>query len=321
MAESSASDDHSADLFERVPCGLCGADDVLVIYPARPEASDRQRTTAAFRASGDEILVDQLVRCRRCGLKYLNPRLRHDLIAAAYREAIDETFISQASARELTFRTYLGTLQQLAGGSHRLLDIGTGGGSFLGVAKRGGWDVLGCEPSRWLAAWGERHYDVTIRPGTAFDLGLEEATFEVVSLWDVLEHVPDPAALVRECRRLLKPGGVLVVNVPDIGSLPARLMGRKWVFLLSVHLYYFTVQTLTALLEREGFVVLRRRRHWQYLELGYVTTRMNAYLPGVAKAAERIIGALGLSRLAIPYWIGQTNVMARRLPDDAPGPS
>ena len=89
-----------------------------------------------------------------------------------------------------------------------------------------------------------------------------------MTLWDVLEHTPDPKSEVREAHRLLNDEGLLVINYPDIGSWIARVMGRSWVFLLDVHLYYFTRATIRKLLEDAGFEVVRIRPHFQRLALG-----------------------------------------------------
>ena len=192
------------------------------------------------------------------------------------------------------------------------LDVGTAGGSFLAVAQRNGWEVAGCEPNRWMAEWGKEHYSIDIVPGTIFDMGLEDESFDVVTLWDVIEHTPDPTTVLEECRRVLKPGGLLVVNIPDIGSLVSRLMGRRWVFLLSIHLYYFTVQTLREMLKKTGFKMLLSRPHWQTLELGYILFRMEAYVRPLARLGGRIVKALGLQHLQIPYWMGQTLAIAEK---------
>ncbi|MGD9124440.1 MAG: class I SAM-dependent methyltransferase, partial [Desulfarculaceae bacterium] len=148
--------------------------------------------------------------------------------------------------------------------------------------------------------------------GTIFDMNLEDAGFDLVTLWDVLEHTPDPLAVLAECRRVLKPGGLLVVNYPDIASLPSRAMGRRWVFLLSVHLYYFTPQTIRAALEKSGFTALLLQKHWQTLELGYIMRRMEPYLGAVARLGGKGVRALGLGKAPIPYWMGQTLVISRR---------
>jgi 2-polyprenyl-3-methyl-5-hydroxy-6-metoxy-1,4-benzoquinol methylase len=300
-------------LLEHVPCAQCGASDVSVVYPPRYERA-RDDVGAAYRSSGDDILIDRLVRCRQCGLMYLDPRVRQDVVLAGYAAGEDETFISQAAQREATFAPYVPIIERLLGRKGRVLDVGTAGGSFLAVAKRRGWDVIGCEPSRWLCEWGTRHYGIDIRPGTVFDLALPDGSVDVVSLWDVLEHVPDPLAVLRECRRVVKEDGLIVVNVPDSDSWIARAMGRRWVFLLSVHLYYFTLASLTRMLRTSGFEVVRHSAHWQRLEVGYVFQRMEAYIPVLPRVARAVVRALRIEHLSVPYWLGQTNVMARARP-------
>lgn len=300
-------------LLESVPCDQCGSTDRAVVYGPRYQAARPDEMFSSYRSSGDEILVDRLVRCRACGLQYLDPRVRQDLVLEAYKEGSDDAFVSQARARESTFAPYLPVIERLNGGIGRVLDVGTAGGSFLAVAKARGWDVMGCEPNRWLCDWARSHYGLEVRPGTLHDMRLADASVDVVTLWDVLEHTPSPTAVLRECRRIVREGGLIVVNVPDSGSLVARVMGRRWVFLLAVHLYYFTTATLTRMLHATGFEVVRTRRHWQRLELGYIVRRMAAYVPGVAGPAAAALRAVRLDGVAVPYWLGQTNVIARAM--------
>lgn len=298
-------------LLESVACNLCGADDYAVVYPPRYDMAQPEEIEHSFRSSGDEILVDQLVRCRRCGLQYLNPRLRQNLILEGYSNGTDETFVSQIEGRERTFDKCTDIIEAATGHSGHVLDVGTAGGSFLAVARRRGWQVAGCEPSRWLAKWGGQHYGLAIHPGTIFDMQLDDASFDVVTLWDVLEHTPDPGAVLLECRRVLKSGGLLVINYPDIHSHIARLMGRRWVFLLSVHLYYFTLETMHKMLWRTGFQVDNHRWHWQNLELGYILFRMKPYVPWMSNLGTKVVAALRLQNAQIPYWMGQMLVLAR----------
>ncbi len=302
-------------LLERVCCNQCGSDGYDVIYGPRYNAANPDKIENSFRSSGDEVLVDQLVRCRECDLQYLNPRLRSNIVLEAYSSGSDDNYVSQVQARERTFKKCLETIERYVPQRGKILDVGTGAGAFLYVAKSGGWQVAGCEPNRWLCEWGKGHYDVPIHAGTPFDMNLKDASFDVVTLWDVLEHTSDPKALLQECRRILKPKGLLAVNYPDIGSLVARLMGRKWVFLLSVHLYYFTSGSVSKMLIRTGFQPVMQQRHWQYLELGYILYRMRPYLSWMAKMGASLVGAMNLQSLQIPYWMGQRLVLAR--PDDA----
>lgn len=299
---------------ETVPCAICGSQACRVVYEARDDRAALE-AAAEFRSSGDEPLRERLVQCADCGLQYVSPRLRHDVVLAGYAAGADESFVSEARGREATFARCLKLVERHTGGRRgRLLDVGTAGGSFLHVARRRGWLVDGCEPNRWLCAWAREHYGLEVRPGTLFEQDYESGGFDVVSLWDVLEHTPDPKAVVAECHRVLRDDGLFVVNYPDIGSWIARLMGRRWVFLLSVHLYYFTRDTLTHLLEDAGFRVVAIRPHIQRLSLSYICRRAEDHVGWPARALGAGMRAVGLGELQAPYWVGQTIVLARRVP-------
>jgi len=279
-------------MLESVSCPICAVDDCAVVYPSRRTAWEVN--DGEFSPSGDAPLVDPLVRCRCCGMQYVNPRVPIDVALQGYASAIDERFASQLAGRELTFRRCLRKLQSMWGKPPgRLLDIGTANGSFLKVAKDAGWEVHGCEPNHWLRNWCKQRYGISVRPGTIFDAGFQGGSFDVITLWDVLEHTGDPSAVLRECERLLAPGGLLVINYPDIGSWVARLMGRRWVFLISVHNYYFTRRTIKIILDRTGFQALAIRPHIQSLQLDYILCRAESLFGALARFARNIIRGMG----------------------------
>ncbi len=301
-----------SDNFEKVNCNLCGNSEYKVIFEPRYDLEKDKDYAAKFRSSGDELLIDQLVACKNCGFLYINPRLKHNIILDAYRNGSDETFVSQVKGREVTFGKCLDGIMRFYPHPGKILDIGTAGGSFLHVAKQRGWDIHGCEPNRWLCEWGKKHYAVDIKPGTIFEQKYPQDFFDVATLWDVLEHTPDPKSVLCECRRVLKKNGLLVVNYPDIGSWIARMMGRRWVFLLSVHLYYFTRQTMVKMLRDSGFSVLKIKPHYQQLALSYIFSRSKAYVGAIGAIGENISRMLSVGDLNIPYWVGQTLVIAKK---------
>jgi SAM-dependent methyltransferase len=298
-------------MMEEVSCNLCGETQTDIVYEATRDPRGVRDTATTYRASGDELLVDRLVRCRNCGLEYISPRPRGSDIVQAYSQGDDPTYVSQVKGRERTFAAALADIESLQPRRGRLLDVGTAAGAFLAVARDRGWQVEGCEPNRWLADWGSKHYGLTIRPGELFDQDFAAGSFDVVTLWDVIEHTPDPSRVIAHAATLLGPGGLLVVNYPDRGSWLARALGRKWPFLSSVHLYYFTRRTMERLLRQHGCEVVRMRPHIQRLELDYLLHRGEVVSPALSKSARAVARGLGLSRHLMPYWIGQTFVAAR----------
>ncbi len=298
---------------EDVSCAVCGGDAYEVVVPSRRDRSKPIDLQAVFRSSGDEPLQDQMVRCTSCGLHYVRPRLRWDLILEGYRGGADENFVSQVAFRERTFRGCLTKLESVAKPSgRRVLDVGAAGGSFLAMARERGYEPLGCEPSTWMCGFARERYGLDLHPGTLFDMPVARGSIDLLTLWDVIEHTPDPAAVLQRAHDLLSADGVLVMSWPDYASVAARLLGRRWPFLLTVHLYYFAPATMTTLLGKSGFQPLAYKPHIQTLELGYVAMRAAPYLGPLGGLLRGTVGALGLDRVPLAYWVGQTMVVAKK---------
>lgn len=304
----------ASPLLEEVPCDLCGGTDHEVLRPARESNRSSKDLERIFRASSDVPLVDRLVRCRGCGLVFVSPRVQAGAIVDSYSAGDDPTFVSQAEARERTFGESVARIERLTGGPGRVFDIGTAGGSFLAAARARGWQVDGCEPNRWLAAWGKSHYGIDIRPGPLTDHDLPAAAYDVVTLWDVVEHLPSPSAILERVKTLVKPGGYLFLTFPDIGSPSAKYLGRFWPFLSSVHLYYFSKTTMREMLKKHGFEMIETHPHTQRLELGYVLHRAGDVLGAPMRMLSKVANAAGAGRSHVAYRLGQTSVAARRLP-------
>jgi SAM-dependent methyltransferase len=118
----------------------------------------------------------------------------------------------------------------------------------------------------------------------------EPASFDAVTLWDVLEHVPEPMDFMKLCATLLKPGGRLMVNVPDLDSPEARLLGKRWPLLLAEHLNYFTRRSLRICGEKAGLTLVRFGRRRVSFSLGYIMFRLSQHrIPGTA-FARKVIG-------------------------------
>jgi SAM-dependent methyltransferase len=296
---------------EPVPCNLCGSTDLHVVYEAREDLEKDHDLARKFRASGDELLTQPLVRCRVCGLQFVSPRVVASAILDGYAEGADPEYVSQMGARLRTFARTLTHIEGLAGGRGRLLDVGTAAGAFLKAASDAGWDATGIEPNRWLAEWGRQQYGVCIHVGSIDDVRLA-GSFDVVTLWDVIEHTPDPMHVLARINGLLRPDGLLIVNYPDIGSWIARALRRRWPFLSSVHLYYFTRDTMRAALDRSGFDTIEMRAYRQRLQLEYIAARGEVISPVLSRLGRSVARGLGLAQREVPYWIGQTFVAARK---------
>ena len=180
----------------------------------------------------------------------------------AAEETIDE--------RRGNARTRLAWLQEHARGG-RLLDIGAAGGAFVLEAKEAGFGAFGVEPTPRFAEHARSELGVDVRDGRVEDLELEPASLDVVTMWHVLEHIPEPRATLELVREKLRPGGLLVVEVPNVDSVAAQHEGERWTHLdPDVHVSQFSPASLRVLLERSGFdgTVMRTFAHGSYLPFG-----------------------------------------------------
>jgi SAM-dependent methyltransferase len=290
-----------------VACPVCDFGEFDVVYEPTVVIDAPARLYGA--ASGVRG-AQRLVRCKGCGLLYENPQFSAEQVVAGYAASQDSGHDSQRPMRVRSFARALRKLREhLPPPSSRVLDIGTAGGAFLEAATQCGYDAYGMEPSRYLVEQG-RLRGLKVEQGTIDSHGFEPSSFDLICLWDVLEHLTDPKAALKEVARLLKPDGVVLINYPDIGTLEARLAGRRFWWLLSVHLQHFDRRSIRDMCSRVGLEAFQFRRYWQILEFGYLETMAGQLgVPLASRIARATPGPL--RRIPIPYYASQTTALAR----------
>ncbi len=226
----------------RLLCPLCGS----------------QNLSGRMDAPG----ASRLLECADCGIVFLEP-VPDDLPALyeGYRREGGKRFLYGAEALVRFFRVRrarlierLSRAPRKTGKNLRILDIGCGRGLMLAELASRGWECYGTElPGQ---APGTSGAPFKVYEGRISDLDLPSEFFDVVTLWHVFEHLRDPMRALKEIRRILKPGGLLVISVPNIGSLQAKLFGRRWIHLdLPRHLYHFSPRSLGCALRESGFSI------------------------------------------------------------------
>ena len=231
-------------------------------------------STRSFRAGPYSLAT-----CSACGLKWVTDPPQGEELAELYSTGFYEPGPAQPNrivelGHEFNNTFRLRELRGLTPG--RLLDIGSGRGRFLAAAKAAGWNATGIEFEEGLAAMSRDRYGVEVVVGDAVTADVE-GPFEVVTLWHVLEHLPDPLASLERSHELLGPGGRLIVSVPNNDSWQARAGGDDWLHLdIPRHIYHFTPGSLSRLVERAGFRVERIGHLYPEMEiLGVVQTALN----------------------------------------------
>jgi 2-polyprenyl-3-methyl-5-hydroxy-6-metoxy-1,4-benzoquinol methylase len=295
---------------QHVSCDLCGSDRFKVRFPSTL-AGSAQGDLSAYRCTCSGYGQHHaIVECLSCGLVYANPRYASGEMLARYQAVEDPLYVEEREGRVLTFERHLRPLEKIMppGNKRRLLDVGCHVGVFVEIAARHGWDAWGVEPSRWAAAQAQQ-VGLQVVEGTMASAGFAEESFDVITLWDVIEHLERPSDEVSQAFGLLKPGGLLVAHTMDVDSLFARLMGRRWPWLMEMHLYYFTRRTLARLMEKAGFQVLRIQAQGRYLRLGYLTTRIAAFNQTLGRMLGWLFDRLRISQRAIPINLGDLVTM------------
>jgi 2-polyprenyl-3-methyl-5-hydroxy-6-metoxy-1,4-benzoquinol methylase len=290
---------------QHVVCDLCGSDRHKVRFPSTL-MEDETDDLSAFRCTSSGYgRHHTIVECLDCGLVYANPRYNSGEMLAKYRAVEDPLYVEEREGRVLTFERHLHPLEEIKppGNGRRLLDVGCHIGVFVEIAARHGWDAWGVEPSQWAATQAQQA-GLQVIEGTMTTAGFDAEFFDVITMWDVIEHLEQPSAEVHQAHHLLKPGGMLVAHTMDVDSMFARLMGRHWPWLMEMHLYYFTRQTLTSLMEKAGFQVLTIKPQGRYLRLGYLTTRIAAFSQPLGRATDWIFRQLHVGERAVPINLG-----------------
>ncbi len=150
--------------------------------------------------------------------------------------------------KSIALKNKLNLINSLQLHKGQILDIGAGTGDFLSVAKKDGWQTIGIEPS-------DRAKSIAINKGISFveqTNELENYSFDVISMWHVLEHVPDLDKQIKELKRLLKPTGTLIIAVPNFKSFDAKHYGKFWAaYDVPIHFWHFSKTAIKLLFEKE----------------------------------------------------------------------
>ena len=237
---------HDIDIWESINCPICNSDQMHFV-------------THDWQTIGSQSYTFTLVRCDKCHLVYVNPRLRKEAITTSKGGGAHHDSIAfKQTLYEIGCRKLKERLDFSSDYMPKLLDVGCGYGSFLKVAQKYDFDVTGIEINE-KAVEGARKNGFVVYDNNLEDLALPEQMFDVVTLWDVIEHVDSPKSLLTEAARLLRPGGILFFHTGNAafqvtkGHILAKLRPGCGPYNIPYHhLYHFSPQTSRELLRRIG---------------------------------------------------------------------
>ncbi|MDH5509468.1 MAG: class I SAM-dependent methyltransferase [Nitrospinota bacterium] len=244
---------------DAIGCRICGSDKTSLLYA---------------------LDFSDVMRCSGCGVAFLHPLPPWEVTKDIYDQG-DRYFTGNPvyfglegegrSQDDPAIADYHRALEDLtlAAPGRDLLDVGCAAGTFLDIAQRKGWKTRGVELSEWASRRARQEHNLDVVTGTLEQAAFPEASFDVVTMWDVLEHVPDPVQLLVEAKRILRPGGVLYVNTISYHSLlnlMAHVAHRASLGLVTWplrrlfglhHIYYFSRESLLYTIGSAGFSDVR----------------------------------------------------------------
>jgi SAM-dependent methyltransferase len=284
-------------------CPICGSGSIRTYV----DAPNETLTPISLGSSRVKVAHGTILRCQSCGFGFLASRVSDEQLAKLYSQLDHQIYEAEAEGRARTAIQHFKIVQRFVV-SGSLLDVGCASGAFLQLCAQNGFRVTGVEPARGLA---NKAKEVLSGEGEVFcatlqGASLRPAAFDALTLWDVLEHVPEPIEFLHLCGSLLKPGGYLFANVPDLDSFQARTFGKRWPLLLPEHLNYFTRKSLALCAGKAGFELLCLGRRAAFFTVGYILYRLSQHkIPGAA-LGKQLVDRTRLNRLIVPIPLGET---------------
>lgn len=230
----------------------------------------------------------RIVKCANCGLIYTNPRLKKKYLKHLYSEDYFrnnksahfgyENYLGDENKILTTFNSRIEDIEEnVAKG--RLLDVGCATGFFMKAAKDRGWVVEGNEISKFASDYAKKNYKFSIFNEDFLNLPVPKIKYDLITMWDVIEHFYDPISAVKKASNLLNPDGMLVISTPDVNSIPAKITKDKWIGykLSDEHLTYFSSKTISALLKSGGFEIVKKKHIGKHVSIPMIADRASIY--------------------------------------------
>lgn len=289
-------------MLQFVPCDLCGE-----------ERAELWRSVQKINR--------QFVKCTKCGLIYVNPQNSQDLTydfedkeerqgkyqkmrrfaIKGYDVCAEDVYTKEEEWRILHFADRANKVRKFCT-SGKLLDLGCARGLFLSNFLSKEFDIYGIEPRDWICAKAIERLGNKVFCGTLREANLPDAQFDVVTMINLIEHLPSPKDTLLEVNRVMKSGALLMIETPDVQSVMTKLMGSRWHALLeSEHNFFFSKTTINNLLSKTGFRTVSIEPAYKLFTLRYLLYQTAWYSKTLSRLLVRLVETLGLSGKLIKF--------------------
>jgi len=295
------------------PCENCGSIYHMERYPANyaenEDATIYQCTSSGHRTHG------RILKCLFCGLVFNETRHDAEKLISFYSDVEDQTYLKNIDSRFKTFRYNFEKIKSFIPKSGTLLDIGSYCGVSMKVAQENGFETLGVEPSKWAAQYAQEVMGQRVFQGTLKDLPQEDGLFDIITMWDVLEHLPHPIEELKLIHSRLKPGGVFAFSTLFVDNWYPRVMNERWPWYMDMHLFYFTQDSIRQLLDKAGLETVHFQKYTHIITLEYLFIKLDALGVFGAKWMADQISKTSLKNIMIPFSFGDIQLYVCKRPD------
>jgi 2-polyprenyl-3-methyl-5-hydroxy-6-metoxy-1,4-benzoquinol methylase len=263
---------------DRVSCWLCGSNNTSQISNGiDPSELTAQHFAITDSHYGKTLTIHQ---CNDCSFRFC-PQAGD--VTCFYDALEDQEYENTRDQRSLQAERLIHRLRPFKKAGD-LVDIGAGTGIFVEQAQLAGYRAIGIEPGKWLAEQAIAR-SIPVKYGLFPDI-IDDSKFDIITVIDVIEHVSNPLKLLQDIAAHLNSDGIAVIVTPDVGSLAARIMGKKWWHYRVAHISYFERKTLKEALEKAGMEAISWHRPAWFFPLDYLFTRLGQYIPFISALAK-----------------------------------
>lgn len=235
-------------------CNLCNSDDFILIQKGNIDISIHLERFSQYKYYGD------LFKCKNCNL--IAQKLEHEE-SEIIKKLMDECYLDEEigklniAEKHVQFGRLIEIMEKYVSLEEKfILDAGANTGVFLDLLKKYSTSLAGIEPSREATGYAKDNYNIDIQNSVIAEADLEDEKFDVVAMWDVIEHLYDPFGDLSFLHRKTKKGGVIFISTHNIGDFWVKVMRANYPFYMYQHFYHFSKDTLAKILEKVGFEVI-----------------------------------------------------------------
>jgi len=253
----------------------------------------------------NKFFKNVLLRCQKCGLIFVYPQPEFSELEAIYSKHYFKNSNSNSIGYEnyiedkpniiKTFERRFKNIEKLHPNKGKILDLGCATGFFLEVAENHGWTPYGVEISNYASGIAKKGFEDKVFNGTLDRACFSNNFFDVITMWDYLEHVSNPSQELSRSLQLLKKDGMLILSTPNVDSLSNKIFKDRWMgYKDQEHLYYFSKKNVRMLLEKTGFKTLKSEKIGKYINLALFIKRLSLYNKSLSNIFRFLIHKMDL---------------------------